>query len=346
MHVGNQINTTIIATQQTGLCSNGGVTLSVPAASGNTYIWRNYGATINGATSNTYTATASGGYEVSVYNASCVANSNVVFVNAGSGVNAWIMALGRTHVCSNDQVVLSTYTASGLTHKWRRNGAIISGATGSTYAATQSGSYSVITNNGSCSVTTNSIEAFISAPLAVTCSPNTSNGTILANATGGEAPYSYLWNTAPAQITQTATIAIPGMYGVIVTDVNGCKAFASASIEVSGGMALEETDEVLTEDLEKVDALENIEEQIEVLVYPNPFRGNTTFSITGMNAEERTTLDVYSIDGVLVANVFTGAADLQGSYRLTWDASDLKTGMYFYRLISGERVASGKLKSE
>ncbi|MBK7295601.1 MAG: T9SS type A sorting domain-containing protein [Flavobacteriales bacterium] len=81
-------------------------------------------------------------------------------------------------------------------------------------------------------------------------------------------------------------------------------------------------------------------------MYPNPFRGNTTFSITGLNAEERTTLDVYTIDGVLVANVFTGAVDQQGSYRLTWDASNLKTGMYFYRLISGGRVTSGKLKSE
>ena len=346
LHVGNQINTNITATQQTGLCSNGGVTLSVPAAAGNTYIWRNYGAAINGATSNTYTATVPGGYEVSIYNGACAANSNVVFVNGGSSSTAWIMALGNTHVCSNDQVVFSTYTASGLTHKWRRNGTIISGATGSTYAATQSGSYSVITSNGSCSVTTNAIEAFISAPLAVTCSPNTGNGTILANATGGEAPYSYLWNTAPAQITQTATIDLSGMYGVIVTDVNGCKATANTSIEVSSAMAVEGTDDVLTEDLEKMALPEINEDQIEVLVYPNPFRGNTTFSITGLNADDRTTLDVYSIDGVLVANVYTGAVDQQGSYSLTWNASNLKTGMYFYRLISGERVTSGKLKSE
>jgi len=342
LHVGDQINTNITATQQTDLCSNGGVTLSVPAASGNTYIWRNYGAAINGATSNTYTAASSGGYEVSIYNGSCVANSNVVFVNAGSGVNTWIMALGNTHVCSGDEVVFSTYTLAGLSHTWRRNGATINGATGSTYTATQNGSYSVTTSNGSCTVTTNAIQAYISAPLAVTCSPNVGNGTIAANVTGGEAPYNYLWNTAPAQITQMAAIDVSGMYNVIVTDVNGCTVNANASIEIGSGMAVEETEDVLAETIVKDEASENIE----ILVYPNPFRGNTTFSITGLNAEERTTLDVYTIDGVLVANVFTGAVDQQGSYRLTWDASNLKTGMYFYRLISGGRVTSGKLKSE
>ena len=174
-------------------------------------------------------------------------------------------------------------------------------------------------------MTTNAIQAYISAPLAVTCSPNVGNGTIAANVTGGEAPYNYLWNTAPAQITQMAAIDVSGMYNVIVTDVNGCTVNANASIEIGSGMAVEETEDVLAETIVKDEASENIE----ILVYPNPFRGNTTFSITGLNAEERTTLDVYTIDGVLVANVFTGAADQQGSYRLTWDARNLKTGMYF-----------------
>ncbi len=47
---------------------------------------------------------------------------------------------------------------------------------------------------------------------------------------GGTPGYTYLWNTIPPQTTQTAINLPAGTFTVIVTDTNGCSAFASATI--------------------------------------------------------------------------------------------------------------------
>ncbi|MCC7302348.1 MAG: T9SS type A sorting domain-containing protein [Bacteroidia bacterium] len=48
------------------------------------------------------------------------------------------------------------------------------------------------------------------------------NGTSTANITGGTPPYTYLWNTVPAQTTQTATGLSAGIWSCYITDANGC----------------------------------------------------------------------------------------------------------------------------
>jgi len=55
------------------------------------------------------------------------------------------------------------------------------------------------------------------------------NGTATANAAGG-GTYTYLWNTAPAQTTQTATGLAAGSYIVTVTDANGTPSTANVTI--------------------------------------------------------------------------------------------------------------------
>src|SRR5205085_12344562 len=52
-------------------------------------------------------------------------------------------------------------------------------------------------------------------------------------ATGGTAPYSYLWNTFPAQTTAAATGLLPGSYTVLITDANGCSAYCTVTINSS-----------------------------------------------------------------------------------------------------------------
>ena len=47
----------------------GSVILNVPAAAGNTYQWKKDGVNITGATTESYTATASGSYTVAITNA-------------------------------------------------------------------------------------------------------------------------------------------------------------------------------------------------------------------------------------------------------------------------------------
>ncbi len=48
------------------------------------------------------------------------------------------------------------------------------------------------------------------------------NGIATANVFGGTAPYTFLWDDALAQTTQTATNLCAGTYTVIVNDANGC----------------------------------------------------------------------------------------------------------------------------
>jgi len=56
-------------------------------------------------------------------------------------------------------------------------------------------------------------------------------GSATANATGGTAPYSYLWNTIPVQTTTTINDLRAGTYTVTVTDNSGCIAIANVIIK-------------------------------------------------------------------------------------------------------------------
>lgn len=53
------------------------------------------------------------------------------------------------------------------------------------------------------------------------CNGN-NNGSITVNPTGGSPPYSYSWNTIPAQTTQTATGLSAGTYSVMIIDAGNC----------------------------------------------------------------------------------------------------------------------------
>lgn len=51
---------------------------------------------------------------------------------------------------------------------------------------------------------------------------NSLNGSATVTPTGGQPPYSFSWNTSPAQFTQTATGLAAGVYIATVTDANTC----------------------------------------------------------------------------------------------------------------------------
>jgi hypothetical protein len=61
----------------------------------------------------------------------------------------------------------------------------------------------------------------------VSCYAGT-DGAITLNVTGGNSPYSYLWNTSDS--TQSVSGLIAGSYSVVVTDANNCQDSSSATI--------------------------------------------------------------------------------------------------------------------
>jgi len=80
--------------------------------------------------------------------------------------------------------------------------------------------------------------------------------------------------------------------------------------------------------------------------YPNPFNSSTTIEFTLPNNGE-TSLEIYDIGGRKIAEPVIGFAR-SGLNRITWNGTDesgrqIAGGLYFYRVISGNNSADGKM---
>jgi len=109
---------------------------------------------------NTYTATQSGNYYEMQYtnwvNSTngtkhiCYSQSNQIQITVNPNPIAIITPVGSTTISTGGSVVLNASTGTGYTYEWYKDGNIISGATSSSYTATESGSYTVQVNNIPC----------------------------------------------------------------------------------------------------------------------------------------------------------------------------------------------------
>jgi len=75
--------------------------------------------------------------------------------------------------------------------------------------------------------------------------------------------------------------------------------------------------------------------------YPNPFNPVTTIRYS-LDKTSDISITVYSLTGKLVETLYTGNKSA-GEYSITWDASHLASGVYFYKLVSGSDVMTRKM---
>ena len=75
--------------------------------------------------------------------------------------------------------------------------------------------------------------------------------------------------------------------------------------------------------------------------YPNPFNPTTSMTLLVPNAGE-VSVQVYNIMGQVVATLASGYMDAN-TYTLTWDATDVSSGMYFVKAESAGTVTTQKL---
>jgi hypothetical protein len=75
--------------------------------------------------------------------------------------------------------------------------------------------------------------------------------------------------------------------------------------------------------------------------YPNPFNASTTVSFAVDNKTD-VDLAVYDIVGRRVATLYSGPVNA-GTHRVTWNAGDISSGVYFYRLVAGDHEAVGRM---
>ncbi len=75
--------------------------------------------------------------------------------------------------------------------------------------------------------------------------------------------------------------------------------------------------------------------------YPNPFNPSTTIRF-GLTQQLLVTLKIFNILGQEVATLVNEEKPA-GSYEVNWNASNLSSGVYFYRLQTGSFVEAKKM---
>ncbi|MBI5218010.1 MAG: gliding motility-associated C-terminal domain-containing protein, partial [Bacteroidia bacterium] len=217
-----------------GACNGTAVIIVNGGITPYTYSWP------NGDTTDSVTGLCAGSHTVTVTDANGYIGNitiNITQPTVMSGTESANISVN----CNGGTDGSASVAASGGTGPYTYLWSI--GGTSDTHANLASGSFTVtITDANNCTVTVPVIIAQPNAFTATVVSANGANcgqpqGSLSANPTGGTAPYTYLWNSTPQQITQTASNLTPGNYTVTVTDAHSCTVTASGIISNIPGVA-------------------------------------------------------------------------------------------------------------
>jgi len=170
-----------------------------------------------------------------------------------------------------------------------------------------------------CGVTTDSLNVFFGTE-SPTITEITNNGLdeLTVNATGGVAPYSFLWDDPAAQTTMTATGLESGVvYTVTVIDANGCVVSGESSFSVSTN---------------------TISSLNDYSISPNPSNGSF---IVDLNFEENSLIEIGIID--IAGKVVHTASKQANSATFNFNLQDESAGMYFINITVGQESMTKKI---
>ena len=231
-------------------------------AGGFTYLWNDPAAQTDSVAS----GLTPGAYTVSVTDANgCVANDTALVGDAGS-ITATI-TFNTTLDCNGDCDALATASVTGgtspYTYLWDDPLAQSNTTAVDLCAAT----YIVrIDDAAGCTdadtITITEPGALNVAVTSNNVTPGTCDGNINATATGGTAPYSYMWNDPSGSTNAAISNLCPATYNVTITDANGCTQLGSANIA------------------DTTVGIRDLSSNVVVSVYPNPSTGKFGIEIT------------------------------------------------------------------
>ncbi len=213
------INVTYLTSPSSCTLSTGAATVTPTGGTAPyTVTWNTYPTSTSGVS---ISNKPSGNYGFTVTDAAGCIRTGTVFIPPVSTINAFLNNGSVTcPVTTGNLLVTASGTNGPFTYLWN-NGATTPSITGVTI-----GNYNcTITDALNCSIKKYG-SLIQSTPLTVgfASTPSsciyTADGSILANATGGLAPYTYFWSNS--QSGANATGLTTGNYYVSVTDANGC----------------------------------------------------------------------------------------------------------------------------
>jgi len=76
------------------------------------------------------------------------------------------------------------------------------------------------------------------------------------------------------------------------------------------------------------------------IIFPNPFNPETTFEYF-LEQDEYILIQIYNVKGQLIETI-VNKIQTAGTYSVVWNASDMSSGIYFYRIKTGTQTATGK----
>ncbi len=212
---------TVNATATTCAGNDGTATASTTGGTpGYTYQWS------NGLSSATISGLAVGTYDVTVTDANGCTSTGSATVTDGCGCGGFSVTASATDVNCNGQcdgfaIATATGGTTPVSYAWDN------GMNMQTNGNLCPGTYSVTaTDAGGCtavaSVTINEPTALTTTSTSSGASCAGNDGTASVTASGGTAPYTYVWAGIVGVTGPTATGLAPGVYTVTVTDDNGC----------------------------------------------------------------------------------------------------------------------------
>ncbi|MBI4947667.1 MAG: T9SS type A sorting domain-containing protein, partial [Bacteroidetes bacterium] len=279
-----------------------------------TYLWS------NGSPNPTAGLLTAGDYTATVSDANgCSATSTVTVTEPATALTATASVTSNVS-CNGGNDGSAAVAASGgtstYTYLWSNN------SPNPTAGLLTAGDYTAtVSDANGCSATSTvtvteptalTATATISAPIC-----GNSDGSITAISSGGTGPYSYSWNTTPAQSTDIAT----GLTGVptetlIVTviDANGCTISYTDSVSCFDGIIIN-----------------HVESNINA--YPNPNFGEFNIELNSALSNDYTIELSNMLGQVMYSESLTS---FSGKYSKSFDVKQYGEGIYFMNIRSDE----------
>ncbi|TNE79263.1 MAG: PKD domain-containing protein [Bacteroidetes bacterium] len=213
------------------LCADQNAVLHAASQNGWTFQWQRNSANILLATDSFYSASLTGNYRFIVQNSfACKDTSRIQSILINPLPTAAITAGGDTTFCDGDSVLLNAQTGLGYSYNWYF-GSSLTGETGTSYYALDSGVYRLIVQDGNGCIDTSAwqrVDAFTLPTAVVAAGGPTSfcegDSVLLSTTTLPGGFYNWLFEGTPILNFSTSTYAADsGVYSLEITDANGCK---------------------------------------------------------------------------------------------------------------------------